>query len=253
LSPDPRSAASPEALFAAALASEPSRPMITFYDDASGEWAELSARSLANWVAKTHFLLMDGLGLGVGDAAFVDLPAHWISVPVLLGCWSAGLTVVTAPAQAAVAFVEPVTLARAGDAGVPDVFAIAPASAARGFGADVPAGAEDYVVAVRPQPDAWGSVHSPAGPADSAIDDRSRADVVASAAARAQGFGLSAGGRVLSTRAWAGADDWIDTLLAPLSVGASIVLVAHAADDADGDAAAKHEARIRQERVTAVI
>ncbi len=72
---------SPEALFAAVLAAQPAQPLVTFYDEARGERSELSARSLGNWVAKTHFLLSDELGLGAGDAAFVDLPAHWISVP----------------------------------------------------------------------------------------------------------------------------------------------------------------------------
>ena len=81
-----------EALFATLLAEQPSRPFVTFYDDATGERVELSARSLANWVAKTHFLLLDELGLGVGDTALVALPADWITVPILLGCWSAGLS-----------------------------------------------------------------------------------------------------------------------------------------------------------------
>ncbi len=234
----------PEALFAAALRAAPTRPLITFYDDAASDWAELSTRSMANWVAKTHFLLSDGLGLGVGDTAFIDLPAHWISVPALLGCWSAGLTVVSSPDGAAVAFVEPATLPRA--AGIPDVFAIAPASAARGFGADVPAGAEDYVTAVRPQGDDWASVHSPASSRIPAIDDLSRGDVVAQARTRAAAFGLVSGARVLAERAWTAPQDWIDTLLAPLTVGASIVLVSHPKPD-------RHEARIRQENVTAVI
>ena len=53
---------------------------MTYYGDGSHDRAELSARSLANWVAKTHFLLTDELGLGRGNIAYVDLPAHWISV-----------------------------------------------------------------------------------------------------------------------------------------------------------------------------
>ncbi len=64
-----------EALFAAVLADQPTRPLVTYYNDASGERIELSARSLANWVAKTHFLLLEELGLGVCDTALVALPA----------------------------------------------------------------------------------------------------------------------------------------------------------------------------------
>jgi len=81
----------PEQSFDRLLAAEPSRPFVTYYDEATGERSELSAKSLANWVAKTHHLLGDELGLGVGDTALVALPAHWISVPILLGCLTAGL------------------------------------------------------------------------------------------------------------------------------------------------------------------
>ena len=66
---------SPEALFDRLLAADPGRPFVTYYDEASGERSELSRKSLANWVAKTHFLLVDELGLGVGDTAVIALPA----------------------------------------------------------------------------------------------------------------------------------------------------------------------------------
>ena len=35
------------------------RPVVTFYDDATGERVELSAATYANWVAKTAGLLQD--------------------------------------------------------------------------------------------------------------------------------------------------------------------------------------------------
>src|ERR1700710_2054950 len=125
----------PERLFADHLAAEPGRPFVTYYDEASGERSELSAKSLANWVAKTHHLLGDELGLGVGDTALIALPAHWISVPVLLGCLTAGLAL-TPDGDADVAFVAPDTISAAGD--IPEVYAIAPQSAAVGFGATAP-------------------------------------------------------------------------------------------------------------------
>lgn len=235
---------SPEGLFDAVLAASPAAPFVTYYDEARGDRAELSAKSLANWVAKTHFLLQDALGLGPGDAAFVDLPAHWISVPALLGCWTAGLEVTTNPARAAVAFVAPDTAARAD--GVPDVYAVAPDSAAVGFGGNAgpaPDGAEDYITAVRPQPDKWPTVHPPGGPADPALDGTSRADLAAAAARRAAELGLAARARVLTTRDWHSAQDWIDTLLAPLAVGGSLVVVRSATDE-------QVERRAAQERVT---
>jgi uncharacterized protein (TIGR03089 family) len=234
---------SPEGLFAAVLADAPSRPFVTFYDEASGERSELSAKSLANWVAKTHFLLTDELGLGVGDAAYIDLPAHWISVPVLLGCWTAGLQLTTDAASAAVAF----TTAAPTVGSVPDVYLIAPDSAARGFGTDaLPDATSDYVAAVRPQPDAWATVHPPASPADPAIDGVSRADVVAKSVARAGELGLARGARLLTAREWHGPDDWTDALLAPLAVGGSVVIVR-------GATAELITRRTEQERATSVL
>src|SRR3954463_16780355 len=118
-----RELTTPEQQFARLLAADPGRPFVTYYDESSGERSELSAKSLANWVAKTHHLLGDELGLGVGDTAVLALPAHWISVPILLGCLTAGLEL-TASGEADVAFVAPSTAAAA--SGSPDAFAIAP-------------------------------------------------------------------------------------------------------------------------------
>jgi uncharacterized protein (TIGR03089 family) len=67
-------------------------PLLTFYDDATGERIELSAVTLDNWVAKTANLLVDGLGWGPGDTASVALPLHWLTPVVILGALAAGLT-----------------------------------------------------------------------------------------------------------------------------------------------------------------
>jgi uncharacterized protein (TIGR03089 family) len=226
----------PEQQFAQLLAAEPSRPFVTYYDEASGERSELSAKSLANWVAKTHHLLGDELGLGPGDTASVAVPAHWISVPVLLGCLTAGLAL-TPAGRADVAFVSPATLDTADAA---DVFAVAPASAAVGFRDDVPAQALDYVAAVRPQEDKWPGVHMPAVPTDPCLPGLSRGEV----AERAASTGLPSGARVLTTRAWRSVEDWIETLLAPIAVGGSLVIVANGTDE---DVVAR---RMAQERAT---
>lgn len=232
----------PEGAFDALLAADPGRPFVTYYDEATGERSELSAKSLANWVAKTHFLLTDELGLGVDDGALIDLPAHWISVVPLLGCCTAGLEIVSSAASASVAFVAPATAKSA--AGVPDVYAVAPDSAAIGFGDAVPAGVNDFVPAVRPQPDKWPTVRFGAGEDDPLLDGESRAGVVARAHARAKELGIGAGARILTTRAWDGASDWFDTVLVPLAVGGSVVFVRNAADDA------VVERRAAQERAT---
>ena len=164
----------PERRFDHLVSSAGPRPFVTYYDESSGERSELSVRSLANWVAKTHHLLVDELGLGVGDRAALQLPAHWISVPVLLGCLTAGLDLTSdLDDDVAVAFVDG-SVAAPGD-GALDVYAVNPAKAAVGFGADVPNGTNDYVAAVRPQADTWASVSLTAGADDPCLPGLSRA------------------------------------------------------------------------------
>ena len=213
----------PERQFADLLAAEPSRPFVTYYDEVTGERSELSVKSLANWVAKTHHLLGTELGLGVGDTALIAVPAHWISVPIVLGCLTAGLEL-TADGATDVAFVAPATMSVA-DAG--DVYAIAPDSAAVGFRDGAPDGTHDYVTAVRPQADAWPTVQLSAGPSDRCLPGLTRAEVVE----RAKAVGLAQGERLLTTRDWSGPDDWIETVLAPLAVGGSLVIVANCTED----------------------
>ena len=88
-------------LLAALVRRDPGRPLITFYDDATGERTELSVTTYANWVAKTANLLVDEYLLEEGDTLLIDLPAHWL-VPVFAGAaWLAGIAVTTDPAQSA--------------------------------------------------------------------------------------------------------------------------------------------------------
>src|SRR5688500_11801242 len=87
----------PPSTFSAVLAEQlrrdPSRPLVTFYDDATAERVELSVATYANWVAKTAGLLQDELELERGGTVLVDLPTHWLT-PVWLGAaWSLGLAV----------------------------------------------------------------------------------------------------------------------------------------------------------------
>lgn len=237
-------ATTPERRFDHLVANAGPRPFVTYYDETSGERSELSVRSLANWVAKTHHLLVDELGLGVGDRAGVRLPAHWISVPVLLGCLTAGLELTDdLDDDIAVGFVDG-SEPSPGD-GIVDVFAVNPAKAAVGYGADVPTGTADYVAAVRPQADTWPSVTLTAGVDDPCLPGMTRGEADERGAGRAAELGLAAGGRLLATGDWSGASDWVDALLAPLAVAGSLVLVRNAPDDAT------IERRAQQERTTA--
>ncbi|MDQ1744961.1 MAG: hypothetical protein QOE23_3300 [Pseudonocardiales bacterium] len=223
----PTAPSGPEQLFAARLAADPGSPLVTFYDDATGERAELSAKSLANWVAKTHFLLLDELGAAPGDRAFVRLPVHWLAAPILLGCWYAGLEVVTDPAAATVAFGDADSLLAALPAPLVQrldgVFAVSLLSMARP--STPPPEMADYASSVRPMPDSWATVRAQAGPADPGLAGQSRAELAATAHRTAAELGLAAGGRLLWTAPWSTHQDWIAALLAPLAVGGSVVLV----------------------------
>lgn len=229
---------SPEELFDRLLATDPGRPFVTYYDESSGERSELSRKSLANWIAKTHFLLTDELGLGVGDTAVVALPAHWISVPAILGCLTAGLAL-TDSGPGEVGFTEPARL----PLDAPDVYAIAPSSAAVGLGDAVPDGATDYVSAVRPQPDKWPTVRLAADSDDECLPGATRGEVVERARARAAELGADVGARLLSTADWTMSSDWVDALFVPLVVGGSLVIVRNADDTVV-------ERRMAQERAT---
>ncbi|MEV4198688.1 TIGR03089 family protein [Micromonospora globbae] len=199
-------------VFADAIATDPTRPLLTWYDDASGERTELSGATLANWVAKTANLLVDGLGLGPDDTAGVLLPPHWQTAAVLLGCWSAGLTVAAAAGPVDVLFAAADRIAEADAWPADERYALALAPFALPL-REVPPGFVDYVVDVRGHGDHF-TPYAPGGATD--------AELVAAARARAAEFGLAPGDRVLID---AGRyPDPVDWLLGPLVAGATVVL-----------------------------
>lgn len=73
------------------LAADPGRPLITFYDDATGERTELSVKTYANWVSKTANLFVEELMLDPGDDVRVDLPPHWLGTVFLGALLTCGL------------------------------------------------------------------------------------------------------------------------------------------------------------------
>lgn len=76
------------------VTTDPGRPRITVYDDTDsptrGERVELSARVLANWVAKAANLLQDELDVTPGSLVRLDLPPHWRTLYWALAVWSVG-------------------------------------------------------------------------------------------------------------------------------------------------------------------
>src|SRR3712207_404560 len=89
----------PAALLSRARDRDPARPLVTHYDDATGERVELSATTLDNWVAKTANLLQDEFDVGPGSTVAVALPVHWQTAAVLLGVWSCGAAVLDTAAE----------------------------------------------------------------------------------------------------------------------------------------------------------
>jgi uncharacterized protein (TIGR03089 family) len=82
------------ALIERGFGTDASRPLITWYDDGTGERVELSVATTANWVAKTANLLRDSLDVQTGDRVAIALPRHWQTPVVQLAAWLAGACVV---------------------------------------------------------------------------------------------------------------------------------------------------------------
>jgi uncharacterized protein (TIGR03089 family) len=89
----------PDRLLSQAVLDDPARPLITFYDDSTGERVELSVVTFANWVAKTANLLVDGLGAQPGQRVALGLPVHWQAAVWHAACWAAGLVAVPGAAD----------------------------------------------------------------------------------------------------------------------------------------------------------
>lgn len=248
-------------LSTSALAADPARPALTFYDDATGERTELSGATLANWIAKTANMLVDDCGLGPGDLAAACLPPHWQSAAVLLGCWAAGLAVAVEPARepaagsakdaaagsapADVAFISATLVEADGSGG----WTLAEGAADRyvlglhPLGLPLPSAPDgylDYNAEVRAHADHFST--QPVTPDDLAMPGLTHARACQLAVERAETLGIE--GRVLID---AGShSDPMDWLLAPLAAGASTVLCANLDRS-------KIDARVAAERVTRVI
>src|SRR5437868_14488998 len=90
------------------------RPLLTWYDDTSGERIELSVATAANWAAKTANFLCEEHGLDDSDAIGLSPSSHWLSVVVVLGAWTAGIAVdLTGDGRYVVLPGEPATFMRA--------------------------------------------------------------------------------------------------------------------------------------------
>ncbi|MFB8248756.1 TIGR03089 family protein [Streptomyces sp. NPDC055952] len=242
----------PADLLASALAADPGRPLVTFYDDATGERVELSVATFANWVAKTSNLLQDELSVEPGDRVALLLPAHWQTAVWLLACASVGAVADMAgdvrAADVVVSGPEALEAAR-GCSGARIAMALRPLG---GRFPQVPEGFADYAVEVPGQGDRF-VPYAPVDPDGPALivagREFSGAEVVERARAEATGLGLTGpGSRILSGL---GFDTWEGLhagLYGPLATGGSVVLCRNL----DRAGAGVLDKRIESERVTTV-
>ena len=227
------------ALLAERLRTDPGRPLLTAYDDRSGERTELSAVTFANWVSKTANLLTDELGHDEGDTVLLDLPSHWL-VPVFLGAaWSSGLQVtteVTAPHDLVVCGPESWTDHAATGS---EVLACSLRPFAVRFPEPLPDGVVDYGLAWPGQSDVFVPVVPPEpGTPAWAAPERSHADLLEEAASIAHPAGVR-----LLTDLHPATDQGVPAFLAPLLSRGSVVLVSQPDEET-------WPARLRDERAT---
>ena len=225
---------------------DPTAPLLTWYDDATGDRTELSGATLDNWVSKTANLLIDGLGLSGGDTVAVLLPPHWQTAAIVLGVSSAGLSVALPgrPQPVDALFTTPALAGEAVAWAAVDRYATGLLPLAMPL-REVPPGFVDYVTDVRNYGDHFGG--APVTPDSRALAgpvELSHLAVLRTATERAAELGITAGDRVLiDTRAYPDPADW---LFAPLAVGASVVLCANLHP-------AKLDGRTAAEKVTVVL
>ncbi|MEQ3550713.1 TIGR03089 family protein [Pseudonocardia nematodicida] len=218
-----------DALLGPALGAAAARPLLTHYDDATGERMELSGTTTANWTAKAANLLRDELDVEPGRRVAVLLPAHWQTAAVLLAVWSCGAELVGDPVSADLVLADAARLDVALAAGADGVVALSLDAFGRGL-TGLPSGVVDFATEVRVHGDdfvPW----EPVDAGSTAWDGASGAEVLAAARERAGERGLDAGARVLSTAAWDSPDGLRDGLLAVLAAGASLVQTVNPSSD----------------------
>ena len=225
--------ATPADLLAAALRNTPAAPLVTYYDDTTGERVELSAATLANWVAKTANLLQDEFDVGPGSTIAVSLPVHWQTAAVLLAVWSCGATVLDTAAEdegrLAEADVVIATQDRLGaleELDLPELLGLSLHPLGMGM-VGYAGSARDFALEVRAHGDHF-FPHSPPDPAHPGLRlgelTLTLGGLEETARELSGRLGLREGDRVLvddRTALEAGPVAW---LLAPLAVGGSLVL-----------------------------
>jgi uncharacterized protein (TIGR03089 family) len=136
----------PSALVDPGRFADPAAPLITYYNDHTGERTELSARTLDNWVAKTASFGTDLMDLEPGATVRLGLSRHWLGVVWVLAALRAGWQL-TDSGHAEVVVLDEVTVADGADTDG-RLVCVSTRPLARSFGVDLPPRAEDYAAEI---------------------------------------------------------------------------------------------------------
>lgn len=239
-------------LFTRALTRDPAGPLLTYYDDATGERTEVSATTLDNWVAKTANLLTDGLGLDDGSSIAIVLPPHWQTAGILLGAWAAGHRImdypdVDSPVQPDAVFCTEADLIAYDDVRA-DVVGVTLHPFGRGLSGQWRR-ITDYAQEIGGYGDQFRAA-TPVDPAAPALVagslELTHEGLAGAAVDLADRLKMTAGSRIMVSRDLAVAAGPVSWLLAPLAAGSSVVLVTDAYSD-------QLAARAESEKVTATL
>jgi uncharacterized protein (TIGR03089 family) len=219
--------------------------LITFYDDRTGERSAVSAAELGDWSAATAALLVDGCGLRPGDRAAVLLLPHWQSAAVLLGAWSAGLEV-SYQVWAAAGLQRPdhydVTFVAASRVG--SWLEEVPPGRHQFVLGDAPEGYRSWAPSVRPYLGVRPPLELPDDASPATTDGTTFGALGSIATEIAHTRGIRRGDRLLVDVA--AHEQPLSWLLAPLAVGASVVLCANLDRE-------RLDERVAAEQVTKVV
>ena len=214
------------------------QPLLTFYDDVSGERTELSYATFDNWASKTANLLAEECDAGPGTRIALGVTGHWTGAAIVAAAWKLGAIIVAATdAEAAVRVVAEDDAAEA--AGAAHLIVVGAGMGGRVTGEvdGIPYG--DEVLAFGDDYDDPGvTLDDPALIAGGHMWTQAQL-------LRTAWSALGPGERLLTTSSLAAMHGVALGLLAPIVAGASAVWCPRG-----GDAAARHAA---DERVTHVL
>jgi uncharacterized protein (TIGR03089 family) len=233
------------AVWRSRVADQGPKPFLTFYDAGSGERVELSYTTFDNWLCKTGNLIQDELLAEPGDRIALLARPHWLTAVWALAPLLAGVALAPwgdpADAHTVVAGPESLDEARGGSA---ELWALSLLPLGMPF-REVPAGFRDFSAEVRAHADRFSPLDPPSGQTVALIGadgtELTHRELVETARP-AQAGGLTAADRLLVAvgRDRFSADELTEWLYAPVSAGASVVLV-RGADQAQQDRIAETE------------